>query len=120
MVGVKSGNSATASPNLHSASRPGAPEAVLMGMRDSNDSSASKSGGSWTTGSERGRKPLVVDTMNAGRESSFGLVSVRTLNLGAELEIVMLDLGPQKNWREFVVLGFGPGSSNPNERQIFC
>ena len=90
MVGVKSGKFATASPNMQSASRPGAPDAVLMGMRESKDSSASKSGGSWTTGSERGRNPLVVETIKAGRELSLGLVSVRTLNLGAGLETVML------------------------------
>lgn len=99
MVGVKSGKFATASPNMQSASRPGAPDAVLIGMRESRDSSASKSGGSLTTGSLRGRNPLVVDTINAGRESSFGLVSVRILNLGAGLEIVMLEGGAlEEDW----------------------
>jgi len=54
------------------------PSAFLMGMRVRIDSRMLKSSGSETMGSARGRKPLVVETMNAGRVVSRGLVSPKT------------------------------------------
>lgn len=45
-------------------------------------------------GSARGRKPLVVDTMKAGNELSFGLVSLRTSKCGREVGVIepMVDM----------------------------
>jgi hypothetical protein len=101
MIGVKSGRSPTASANIQSASKPTAPDAVLMGIRESKDSRASKSGGSLTTGSPRGRKPLVVETINAGSEWSSGLVSERTLKLGMEVETVILKIDSRNIGEKF-------------------
>lgn len=80
MAAVRSGSSlSTVSPSVPQASNPGEPSSVLTGIRRKIDSKGSKSGGNWTIGSPRGRKPRDVETMNAGRESSFGFVSERTL-----------------------------------------
>lgn len=57
------------------------PFKVLIGMRARIDSRTSNSAGSLMTGSWRGRKPRVVETMKAGRVVSSGLVSRRTLKL---------------------------------------
>ena len=44
------------------------------------------------TGSDRGRKPRLVDTMKAGREVSFGSVSRRTLKeTGASTDPMVRD-----------------------------
>ena len=84
MAEVKSGSSLrTVSPKVKVASSPGMPSSVLIGIRVRMDSSTSNSAGSWMTGSCRGRKPLVVDTINAGIVVSSGLVSRRTLKEGA-------------------------------------
>ena len=80
MALVRSGSSLrTVSPREEVARRPGVPSRVLMGIRVKIDSSASNSEGKRMMGFDRGRKPRVVETMNAGRVVSSGLVSRRTL-----------------------------------------
>lgn len=80
MALVRSGSSLkTVSPRVLVASRPGFPSKVFMGIRTRIDSSRSNSDGKLTTGSWRGRKPRVVETMKAGSVVSSGLVSLRTL-----------------------------------------
>ncbi len=64
------------------ASKPGVPDAVLIGMRVRMDSRTSNSAGSCSTGSCRGRNPRVVETMKAGSVVSSGFVSRRTLKGG--------------------------------------
>ena len=93
MADVKSGSSLrTVSPREQVASNPGVSAAVLMGMRERIDSRRMNSVGRLTTGSCRGRNPLVVDTMKAGSAWSLGLVSARTLNLrGADGDIVVME-----------------------------
>ena len=76
---VRSGSSfKTVSPRVQVARRPGIPFKVLIGIRVSIDSSTSNSDGSSMMGSCRGRKPLVVETMKAGRDTSSGFVSRST------------------------------------------
>jgi hypothetical protein len=81
MATVRSGSSCrTVSPRVNVARRPGIPFKVLTGIRVRMDSSTSNSAGSSTMGSCRGRKPRIVETMNAGSVVSSGLVSRRTSN----------------------------------------
>jgi hypothetical protein len=80
MALVRSSSSlSTVSPRVEVARRPGVPSRVLIGIRLKIDSSASNSPGRLMMGSERGKKPRVVETMNAGSVVSSGLVSLRTL-----------------------------------------
>lgn len=80
---VRSGRSLrTVSPKVKVARRPGKPSRVLMGIRERIDSRAANSDGRWTIGSCRGRKPRLVDTMNAGSVVSSGLVSRSTSKAG--------------------------------------
>lgn len=94
---MRSGSSfKTVSPRVKVASRPGVPSAVLIGMRDRMHSRISKSAGSLTMGSWRGRNPRVVETMKEGRVVSSGLVSCRTLKESGPAE-PMIKLAVEEN-----------------------
>ena len=49
------------------ASKPGSPVAVRMGMRARREESVEKDGGSFVGGGDKGRKPLVRETVKGAR-----------------------------------------------------
>lgn len=59
-------------------------------------------------GSARGRKPLVVDTIKAGRELSSGLVSLRTSKCGRGVGVIepMIDIDWKDEWESCNFKGF--------------